>query len=120
MLAPRLVGATDRPASFAARVLALALVLGLALNAARHGTRGWGAIFDLRPGGSFEAENEYLPGLPALCYGARFYLDRFAELVPSLPVNVAGHPPGAAARRCMPAASRPPPALPRCASAAPR
>ena len=33
------------------------------------------------------------PGLPALSYGARFYLDRFAELVPSLPVNVAGHPP---------------------------
>ena len=93
VLAPRLVVATDRPASFAARVLALALVLGLALNVARTGTRGWDAIFDLRPGGSFEASNEYLPGLPALSYGTRFYLDRFAELVPSLPVNVAGHPP---------------------------
>jgi methylthioxylose transferase len=93
-VAPRLVAASDRPASFAVRVLGLALALGLALNVARTGTRGWDAIFDLRPGGSFEAANEYLPGLPALGYGTRFYLDRFAELVPSLPVNVAGHPPG--------------------------
>jgi methylthioxylose transferase len=92
-LAPRLVR-TDRPAVFAAGVLALALALGLALNLARVGTHGWDAIFDLRRGGSFEAANEYLPGLPALSYGTRFYLDRFAELVPALPVNVAGHPPG--------------------------
>jgi hypothetical protein len=83
-----------RPAAFASGVLALALGLGLALNLARAGTHGWDAIFDLRPGGSFEAANEYLAGLPALSYGARFYLDRFAELVPALPVNVAGHPPG--------------------------
>ncbi len=82
------------PAGFAAGVLALALALGLALNLARAGTHGWAAVFDLRPGGSFEAGNEYLPGLPALSYGTRFYLDRFAELVPALPVNVAGHPPG--------------------------
>jgi hypothetical protein len=90
-LAPRL---PRRPPAFAAGVLALALGLGLALNLARAGTAGWYAIFDLGPGGSFEAANEYLPGLPALSYGPRFYLDRFAELVPSLPVNVAGHPPG--------------------------
>jgi hypothetical protein len=90
-IAPRL---PRRPLAFAAAVLGLALALGLALNVARAGTAGWSAIFDLRPGGSFEAPNEYLPGLPALSYGARFYLDRFAELVPSLPVNVAGHPPG--------------------------
>ena len=83
-----------RPGAFAAGVLALALGLGLALNLARAGTAGWEAVFDLRPGGSFEAANEYLPGLPALSYGTRFYLDRFAELVPALPVNVAGHPPG--------------------------
>jgi methylthioxylose transferase len=90
-VAPRL---PRRPLAFAAAVLALALALGLALNLARAGTAGWSAIFDLGPGGSFEAPNEYLPGLPALSYGARFYLDRFAELVPSLPVNAAGHPPG--------------------------
>jgi hypothetical protein len=92
--APRIVAAPSRPAVFALRVLVLTLGLGLAVNLGRTGTRGWDAIFDLRPGGSFEAANEYLPGLPALSYGARFYLDRFAELVPSLPVNVAGHPPG--------------------------
>jgi methylthioxylose transferase len=93
-VAPRLPRALRGPPAFATGVLALALGLGLALNLARAGTAGWYAIFDLGPGGSFEAANEYLPGLPALSYGARFYLDRFAELVPSLPVNVAGHPPG--------------------------
>jgi methylthioxylose transferase len=92
--APRLPDAVRRPPAFAAGVLMLALGLGLALNLARAGTAGWYAIFDLGPRGSFEAANEYLPGLPALSYGPRFYLDRFAELVPSLPVNVAGHPPG--------------------------
>jgi hypothetical protein len=94
-LAPHLPRALRRPPAFAAGALALALSLGLALNVARAGAAGWYAIFDLGPHGSFEAANEYLPGLPALSYGARFYLDRFAELVPSLPVNVAGHPPGA-------------------------
>ena len=93
-LAPRLPSRLGHPLTFAAGVLALALGLGLALNLARSGTSGWYAIFDVGPRGSFEAANEYLPGLPALSYGARFYLDRFAELVPSLPVNVAGHPPG--------------------------
>jgi hypothetical protein len=88
--APRLLDV--RPGAFAAGVWALALALGLALNAARLGTPGWSAVFDLRRGG--EAANEYLPGLPAIGYGVRFYLDRFAELVPSQPVNVAGHPPG--------------------------
>jgi hypothetical protein len=83
-----------RPTAFALGTLLLALGLGLAVNLARTGTRGWDAIFDLGPGGSFEAANEYLPGLPAVSYGTRFYLDHFAELVPSLPVNVAGHPPG--------------------------
>ncbi|MEN3280912.1 MAG: methylthioxylose transferase [Solirubrobacteraceae bacterium] len=90
-LAPRL---PRRPPAFAAGALALALGLGLGINLARSGAAGWYAVFDLGPGGSFEAANEYLPGLPALSYGPRFYLDRFAELVPSLPVNVAGHPPG--------------------------
>jgi methylthioxylose transferase len=90
--APRLLDHRIRPAAFAGGVWALALALGLALNAARLGTTGWSAVFDLRRGG--EALNEYLPGLPAIGYGVRFYLDRFAELVPSQPVNVAGHPPG--------------------------
>jgi hypothetical protein len=89
-IAPRLLRLS--PPSFTAAVYALAITLGLALNAARLGTAGWSAVFDLQHGG--EASNEYLPGLPALSYGVHFYLDRFDELVPSQPVNVAGHPPG--------------------------
>lgn len=82
-----------RPA-FLVALAALALAGALGVNAARTGTHGWDAIFDTGPGGSFEAKNEYLPGLPALSYGTRFYLDHFAELVSAVPVNVAGHPPG--------------------------
>ncbi len=85
--------ALPAPAWLAALTL-LALAPGLALGAARNGPLGWREIFLLTDGGSFEAKNEYLPGLAALRYGPRFFLDRFAELVPSLPVNVAGHPPG--------------------------
>jgi hypothetical protein len=91
---PRLVEATVAPWQFDIMVLLVALATGLALGAAREGTHGWWAIFDLSPRGSFEARNEYLPGLPTLSYGVHVYLDRFAELVPSQPVNVAGHPPG--------------------------
>jgi hypothetical protein len=67
-----------------------ALVLGLTIGAARIGPHGWSAIFE----DSLEAKNEYLPGLPALSYGRGFFLDHFAELVPAVPVGVAGHPPG--------------------------
>jgi len=94
ILAPRLARRPLTSLAFCAGVLALALALGLAINLARSGVPGWYAIFDTGAGGSFEARNEYLPGLPALTYGTWFYLDHFAELVPSLPVNVAGHPPG--------------------------
>jgi hypothetical protein len=79
---------------FSAALFLLALGLGLALGYARGGAHGWYSIFDTGAGGSFEAKWEYLPGLPALSYGTHFFLDRFAELVPALPVNVAGHPPG--------------------------
>ncbi len=75
-------------------VALLAAATGLALNVIPLGPRGWDVVFELGPGGSFEAKNEYLPGLGALSYGAHVYLDRFAELVPSLPINVGGHPPG--------------------------
>jgi methylthioxylose transferase len=94
LAAPRVSTRLRRPAGFAAALFVLALALGLALNLARNGIRDWYAIFDTSPHGSFEAPNEYLPGLPALSYGVRFFLDRFAELVPAEPVNVAGHTPG--------------------------
>ncbi len=68
----------------------LALAAGLALNVIPLGPGGLDVVFD----GSFEAKNEYLPGLGALSYGWHVYLDRFAELVPSFPINVGGHPPG--------------------------
>jgi hypothetical protein len=78
------------PLAFGAAILVLALVLRLAVGAARAGPGLWDAPFDE----SFEAKNEYLFALPALEDGARWFLDRFAELVPALPVHAAGHPPG--------------------------
>jgi methylthioxylose transferase len=91
VIAPRLLRPGVRPVAFAIAVYALTVALGLALNMARGGTAGWTGVFDLaRP---HEGANEYLAGLPSVGYGARFYLDRFAELVPSQPVHVAGHPP---------------------------
>jgi hypothetical protein len=89
VLAPRLL---DVPAGvFVPATLAMTLVLRLALAAGSGGTAQWSHVFTE---GSFEGPNEYLPALGALDFGAGFFLDRFAELVPSLPVHAAGHPPG--------------------------
>ncbi|CAA9462949.1 MAG: hypothetical protein AVDCRST_MAG38-340, partial [uncultured Solirubrobacteraceae bacterium] len=82
------------PGACAAVLFVAALALALAVAAPRRGPDAWSHVFELGPGGSFEAKNEYLPGLPALDHGVWFFLDRFAELVPSMPVNVGGHPPG--------------------------
>jgi methylthioxylose transferase len=87
--APRLLAL---PATaFAAALFGLTLALRLALAAASGGTDEWSHVFD--PEG-FEGANEYVPALAALQYGPGFFLDRFAELVPALPVHAAGHPPG--------------------------
>jgi hypothetical protein len=88
-LAPRLLS-LPAPA-FAAAAFALTLGLRLALAAGGGGTAQWSHVFTE---GSFEGPNEYLPALGALDFGAGFFVDRFAELVPSLPVHAAGHPPG--------------------------
>jgi methylthioxylose transferase len=88
--APRLLR-LPAPA-FAAAMLVLTLVLRLALAAGGGGIDQWSAVFD--PDRSWEGENEYVAALGALEFGSRFFLDRFAELVPSLPVHAAGHPPG--------------------------
>jgi len=90
--APRLLGRPRSPLAFAVLTAVLALALRLALAAARHGPEGWYRVFDLAL--TFEGKNEYLPALPAAAYGPRFLLDRFAEMVPALPVHAAGHPPG--------------------------
>ena len=91
-LGPRLLGARLGPVAVAAVLLVATLALRLALAAGRGGTGAWDRVFDRER--SFEADNEYLPALSSLDYGTRFFLDRFAELVPSFPVHVAGHPPG--------------------------
>jgi hypothetical protein len=90
--APALLRRPRHPAAFAAAVTALGLALVLSIAASHHGPAAWDQVFDYRR--SFEAKNEYLPALPALGYGVRWFLDRFAELAPALPVHVAGHPPG--------------------------
>jgi hypothetical protein len=95
LAAPRLL--TLRPATFALATFALTLVLRLALAAGGGGRGGAGIaaswkVFDATR--SYEAPNEYLPALGALHWGPRFFLDRFAETVPALPVHAAGHPPG--------------------------
>jgi methylthioxylose transferase len=94
-VAPRLLSA--RVVWFASGAFALTLVLQLALAAGGGGRGGagiaaWWKVFD--PARSYEAPNEYLPALGALRWGPRFFLDRFAETVPALPVHAAGHPPG--------------------------
>jgi hypothetical protein len=89
VVAPRLL--SIGPAAFACAAFAVTLVLRLALAAGSGGTAQWSFVFDER---SFEGPNEYLPALGALDFGAGFFVDRFAELVPSLPVHSAGHPPG--------------------------
>ena len=89
LVAPRLL---SLPAPlFAVASFVLVLVLQLALAAGSGGTAQWSAVFDPA---TFEGPNEYLPALGALDFGAGFFVDRFAELVPSLPVHAAGHPPG--------------------------
>jgi hypothetical protein len=94
-LAPRLL--TLPTWAFPLASFLLTLVLRLALSAGGGGRGGagisaWWKVFD--PTRSYEAPNEYLPALGALHWGPRFFLDRFAETDPALPVHVAGHPPG--------------------------
>jgi methylthioxylose transferase len=90
-LAPRLRALAVRPWVFAVAALALGLALRLALGSARGGVEGLWAVYEV---GNHEAANEYLPALPALDFGALFFLDTFAEVGTSLPVHAIGHPPG--------------------------
>jgi len=79
------------PAAFLAGSLAIALAARLAVAAARDGVDGWFAVFGVDP----EGANEYLPALPALdSLGVGAFLDRFAELSPTLPIHPSAHPPG--------------------------
>jgi len=91
-LAPRLCSDRVCPLAFGACALALGLVLRLGVALARGG--GWDSWWAVYSAGEIEAASEYLPALPALDLGLHAFLDRFAELGPSLPVNAVGHPPG--------------------------
>lgn len=76
--------------AFVLGATSLALVARLALAASEGGPSSWYSVFGLDP----EAANEYLPALPALDLGVGTFLDRFAELAPSLPIHPSAHPPG--------------------------
>jgi hypothetical protein len=90
LFAPRLLLSVRPGPAFAMGLYGLALILGLSLNLARGGVRGWWLAF----AGSREAGFEYLPGLRALRHGIASYVGHFAQLVPSLPLHAAGNPPG--------------------------
>jgi hypothetical protein len=78
-------------ATFVLGVFAIALAARLGLSLARDGADGWYAVFGSDP----EAANEYLPVLPAIdSLGLHAFLDRFAELAPTLPIHPSAHPPG--------------------------
>jgi hypothetical protein len=89
--APRLRNPAVGAVRFAATIFLLGLGLRLALGVARDGIPGLYEVFQL---GHPEAASEYLPALPAFDFGTRFFLDTFAQVGPSLPVNAVGHPPG--------------------------
>jgi hypothetical protein len=91
---PTLVWAVRRRSAFALGVYGLALTLGLSLNLAHSGMRGWWSVFAVGPHGSREARFEYLPGLTELRQGVAAYFGHFAQLEPSLPLHAAGNPPG--------------------------
>lgn len=78
------------PLVFVIAVTGTGLLARLTLAASRDGVDGWYGMFGLDP----EAANEYLPALPALDLGLGTFLDRFAELSPSLPIHPSAHPPG--------------------------
>ena len=89
--AAALVRAAPSALAFLLGIVVLGLGARLALAGIRDGTAGWYSMFGLDP----EGGNEYLPALPALhSLGLHDFLDRFAELSPSLPIHPSAHPPG--------------------------
>jgi hypothetical protein len=91
---PVLVWRVRQPIVVGAALYLLALAPGVSLNVARGGVHDLWAVFKTGPGGSLEAYQEYLPGLPALAHGVHFYVAHFPRLIPSLPIHVKGNPPG--------------------------
>jgi hypothetical protein len=86
-----LLGGRGGTLTFLFGAFAIALAARLGLSLARDGADGWFAVFGSDP----EAANEYLPALPAIdSLGLNAFLDRFAELSPTLPIHPSAHPPG--------------------------
>jgi len=91
---PAIVARVRPGAVFAVSMYALALALGLSLNLAHEGARGWSAVFQTGRGGSVEGPYEYLTGYDALVHGIPYYLAHFAAVFPYLPLHAQGNPPG--------------------------
>jgi hypothetical protein len=91
---PRWIDRPRRAPLMAAGLFALALALGVSLNVARDGFHELWAVFQIGPGGSPEAGNEYLADPAALSHGVAYYVAHFPTLFPSLPQKVTGNPPG--------------------------
>jgi methylthioxylose transferase len=93
-VAPALVRRAREGLAFALGSYALALALGLSLNLARDGDRGWWAMFALHLRGAYEGRFEYLPGLPLLDGGIGHFLRDFPALLHHASTHVKGNPPG--------------------------
>jgi methylthioxylose transferase len=87
---PLLRGRGGVPA-FLVAAFAISLAARLGMSLIGDGAGGWYAVFGADP----ESANEYLPALPAVhSLGLRDFLDRFAEISPTLPIHPSAHPPG--------------------------
>lgn len=91
-LAFRLYRAEIAPSLFGLALFGLALFTRLVLNLSRSGPEAWYSVYNVRP--VSEGRLEYLGAMTELRDGIGSFLDNFAELVPTLPLHVAGHPPG--------------------------
>jgi hypothetical protein len=93
-MAPAVLTRVRAGSVFAICMYLLALALGLSLNLAHEGLRGWWAVFATGRGGSLEGAYEYLPSMPALIHGIPYFLGNFVALFPYLSLHAQGNPPG--------------------------
>jgi methylthioxylose transferase len=94
VVAPAILQRWHSPAAVAGALYLLAAGLGLAINLAHAGTRGWWGMFATGAHGSFEGRFEYLPGLPLLRDGTGHYLAQFPALLTYATTHIKGNPPG--------------------------
>jgi hypothetical protein len=91
-VARRLLVAPVRPLGFAGAAFALTLITRVAVNVFRGGPGALDRPFVVGLHG--EGRTEYLPGLRFLDAGVGHFLSHFPDLVPTLPIQASGHPPG--------------------------